>query len=169
MAPGAAGVAEAIRAAVTSIDPNQPVTTVRTLDATLALGSAQKRFQTMLFALFALVAFTLAIVGVYGVIAYGVSQRAAEIALRLTLGATRRGIVVDIMKRTAVMVAVGVGAGLIVALLASNLLTSLLFEIAPTDPFTYTITGLGLLFAGVAAGGLAGLRTTRINPMIALK
>ena len=166
---GATGVPEAVRAAVTALDPNQPVTTVRTLDATLALGSAQKRFQTSLFALFALVAFTLAIVGVYGVIAYGISQRAAEIALRLTLGATRSGIVIDIMKRTAVLVGVGVAAGLTVALIWSRLLDSLLFEIAPTDPFTYTLTGVGLLLAGVAAGGLAGLRTTKINPMTALK
>lgn len=168
-AGGATGVAEAIRAAVISLDPNQPVTTVRTLDATLALGSAQKRFQTSLFGLFALCAFTLAIVGIYGVIAYGISQRSAEIALRLTLGATRAGIVIDIMKRTALLVATGVGAGLAVALLVSNLLESLLFEITATDPFTYAISGIGLLLAGVAAGGLAGLRTTRINPMAALK
>jgi putative ABC transport system permease protein len=169
LTPGATGVPEAVRAAVTALDPNQPVTTVRTLDATLALGTAQKRFQTSLFALFALLAFTLAIVGVYGVIAYGISQRAPEIALRLTLGATRSGIVIDIMKRTALLVGAGVAAGLAVALFWSRLLDSLLFEIAPTDPFTYTVTGLGLLLAGVAAGGLAGLRTTKINPMTALK
>jgi predicted permease len=169
MSPGAAGVSEAIRAAVMELDPNQPVTTVRTLDASLALGAAQKRFQTSLFALFALVAFTLAVVGVYGVIAYGVSQRSAEIALRLTLGATRTAIVIGIIRRTAIMVATGVAAGLTVALLSSRLLTSLLFEIAPTDPMAYLVTAAGLLAAGVAAGGLAGFRATKINPITALK
>lgn len=169
VSPGAAGVPEAIRAAVTSLDPDQPVTAVRTLDESLAIGAAQKRFQTSLFVLFAFVAFGLAIVGVYGVIAYGVSQRSAEIALRLTLGATKPGIVIDIMRRTAVMVAAGVCAGLAVALLSSRMLTSLLFEIAPTDPVTYVVTAAGLLLAGVAAGGLAGLRATKVNPVTALK
>lgn len=166
---GAVGVPEAIRAAVTSLDPDQPVTTVRTLDATLAIGAAQKRFQTSLFVLFAIVAFGLAIVGVYGVIAYGVSQRSAEIALRLTLGATKSGIVLDIMRRTAIMVAAGVFAGLVVALLSSRMVASLLFEIAPTDPVTYGIAAAALLLAGVAAGGLAGLRATNVNPITALK
>ncbi len=166
---GAAGVPEAIRVAVSSLDPDQPVTTVRTLDASLAIGAAQKRFQTSLFVLFAIVAFGLAIVGVYGVIAYGVSQRSAEIALRLTLGATRSGIVLDVMRRTAIIVAIGVSAGLTAALLSSRLLISLLFEIAPTDPATYALTAAGLLIAGVSAGGLAGLRATKVNPITALK
>lgn len=169
VSPTAAGVAEAIRAAVTSLDPDQPVTTVRTLDASLAIGAAQKRFQTSLFVLFAVVAFGLAIVGVYGVIAYGVSQRSAEIALRLTLGATRTGIVMDIMRRTAVMVASGVMAGLAAAFLSSRFVANLLFEIAPTDPITYVLSATGLLMAGVAAGGLAGLKATKINPITALK
>ena len=167
--PEATGVADAIRSAVLSLDPNQPVTTIRTLDASLALGAAQKRFQASLFVLFAIVAFGLAIVGVYGVIAYGVSQRTAEIALRLTLGATKTAIVLDIMRRTAIMVAAGVVGGLIVALASSRMLTSLLFEIAPTDPVTYGIAATSLLVAGVAAGGLAGLRATRVNPITALK
>ncbi|HUR21790.1 MAG TPA: ABC transporter permease [Vicinamibacterales bacterium] len=169
MTAGAAGVPEAIRAVVLSIDPNQPVTAVRTLDASLAIGAAQKRFQTSLFVLFAFVAFGLAIVGVYGVIAYGVSQRSAEIALRLTLGATKTGIVLDIMRRTAIMVAAGVSAGLAVAFVTSRFVANLLFEIAPTDPVTYAIAAAGLLVAGVAAGGLAGLRATKVNPITALK
>ena len=167
--PGSAGVPEAIRAAVLSLDPDQPVTTVRTLDASLAINAAQKRFQTSLFVLFAIVAFGLAIVGVYGVIAYGVSQRSAEIALRLTLGATKTGIVMDIMRRTAIMVAAGVSVGLTAAFLSSRFVANLLFEIAPTDPTTYVIAATGLLVAGVAAGGLAGLRATKVNPITALK
>jgi putative ABC transport system permease protein len=165
----ASGVPEAIRAAVISLDPDQPVTTIRTLEASLALGAAQKRFQASLLVLFAMVAFGLAIVGVYGVIAYGVSQRSAEIALRLTLGATKTGLVLDIMRRTAIMVGAGVVTGLAVALLSSRMLTSLLFEIAPTDPATYVMAAAGLLTTGIAAGGLAGLRATKVNPITALK
>jgi putative ABC transport system permease protein len=167
--PNATGIGEAVRAAVVALDPDQPITAVRTLEESLALGSAQKRFQTSLFVLFAVVAFGLALVGVYGVVAYGVSQRSAEIGLRLALGATKPRIVAEIMRRTARLVGAGIILGLSVALLSSRLLTSLLFEVAPTDPATYVLTAVGLLVAGVAAGGLAGLRATRIEPSEALR
>jgi len=166
---GASGIAEAIRTAVASLDPDQPITTVRTLEESLALRSAQKRFQTSLFVLFALVAFGLALVGVYGVVAYGVSQRSAEIGLRLALGATKFRIVRDIMGRTAHLVAAGIVVGLIAALLSARFLTSLLFEIAPSDPVTYVATATGLLIAGIGAGGLASLRATRVEPNEVLK
>jgi ABC-type antimicrobial peptide transport system permease subunit len=103
------------------------------------------------------------------VVAYGVSQRSAEIGLRLALGATKPRIVAEIMRRTARLVGAGIILGLSVALLSSRLLTSLLFEVVPTDPATYVLTAVGLLVAGVAAGGLAGLRATRIEPSEALK
>ena len=96
-------------------------------------------------------------------------MRSAEIALRLTLGATKTGIVIDIMRRTAIMVAVGVGAGLTVALLTSRFVANLLFEIAPTDPVTYGIAAASLLVAGVLAGGLAGFKATKVDPITALK
>lgn len=169
ISPATTGVPEAVRAAVIGIDPNQPVTSVRTLDQTLALGSAPKRFQTSLFVLFACVAFGLALIGVYGVVAYSVSERAPEIALRLALGATRSQVILDITRRTTMLVAAGVAAGLLVALVSSRLIASLLFEIAPTDPATYVIAAAGLMAAGAGAGALAGLRAARVSPLTALK
>ena len=109
------------------------------------------------------------LVGVYGVVAYGVSQRSAEIALRLALGATSSRIVAGIMLRTTALVAGGVLVGLAIAFLSSRLLTNLLFEITPTDPLTYVMTATGLLVAGVAAGGLAGRRALTIAPIQLLK
>lgn len=165
----ATGVPEAIRAAVAALDSDQPITAVRTLEQSLALRSAQKRFQAFLFVLFACVGFGLALVGVYGVVAYNVSQRSAEIALRLALGATTSRIVSGIMARTTMLVGAGVLAGLAVAFVSSRLLTSLLFEIAPTDPLTYAVTAAGLLVAGAAAGGLAGRQATKVDPISALR
>jgi putative ABC transport system permease protein len=167
--PGASGVSEAVRTAVATLDPNQPVTTVRTLEQSLALRSSQKRFQASLFVLFACVGFGLALVGVYGVIAYGVSQRSAEIALRLALGATSAQILLGVVRQTAVLVISGVAIGLGVALAASRTLTSLLFEIAPTDPVTYLLTAACLTAAGLGAGALAGRRATAVRPMGVLK
>jgi putative ABC transport system permease protein len=167
--PDVTGVGEQIRAAVIALDPDQPVTAVRTLEQSLGLRSAEKRFQASLFILFAAVGFGLAVVGIYGVVAYGVSQRSAELALRMALGATTTGLVIDIVRRTTLLVASGVVVGLGVALAASRYVTSLLFEIAPTDPLTYALTAAGLLLAGAAAGTVAGRRATRVDPITALR
>lgn len=162
-------VQAAIERIVTELDPNQPVTAARSLEATLALGSANNRFQTALFIIFGGVAFGLALVGVYGVVAYGVSQRTAEIALRMALGATRGLVLRDVIGRYARLVTLGVGAGLIGAYLASGLVADLLFEIEPTEPTMYVAVGIVLVASGAAAAGLAARRATRVDPMLALK
>lgn len=159
----------AIERIVTELDPNQPITSARTLEATLALGSANKRFQTALFIVFGVVAFALALVGIYGVVAYGVSQRAAEIALRMALGATRGHVLMTVIGRYARLVAVGVVTGLVGAYLASGAVAGLLFEIEPTEPLMYGVVGVLLIASGAAAAGLAARRATRIDPMLALK
>jgi putative ABC transport system permease protein len=163
------GVRPAIERIVSELDPNQPITAARSLEATLALGSANKRFQTALFIIFGGVAFGLALVGIYGVVAYGVSQRAAEIALRIALGATRGLVLRAVIGRYARLVTLGVVVGLFGAYLASGLVADLLFEIAPTQPLTYTVVGVLLITAGAAAAGLAARRATRVDPMLALK
>jgi predicted permease len=162
-------VRPAIERIVWELDPNQPITAARSLEATLALGSANTRFQTALFIIFGGVAFGLALVGIYGVVAYGVSQRAAEIALRMALGATRGHVLRDVVGRYARLVTLGVVAGLCVAYLASGAVADLLFEIEPTEPLMYLVVGVLLMASGAAAAGLAARRATRVDPMLTLK
>ena len=158
-----------IQRVVSSLDVNQPVTAVRSLEDTLALGSAQKRFQTALFVIFGAVAFALALVGVYGVVAYGVSQRSAEIALRMALGARPGQVFSSIVGRYTALVGIGVAAGLAGARQASGLVAGLLFEVQATEPFTYLAIGLLLVASGGAAAAVAARRATCIDPMLALK
>jgi putative ABC transport system permease protein len=168
--PAALGtVQSAIERIVTELDPNQPITAARTLEATLALGSANTRFQTALFMVFGAVAFVLALVGIYGVVAYGVSQRAAEIALRMALGATRGHVLTTVVGRYAKLVALGVAAGLCVTYMASGLVADLLFEIEPTEPLMYTAVGILTVASGATAAGFAARRATRVDPMLTLK
>ncbi len=162
-------VRTAIERIVVDLDPNQPITGARTLEATLALGSANKRFQTALFIIFGGVAFGLALVGIYGVVAYGVSQRTAEIALRMALGATRGHVLKDVVGRYTRLIAVGVALGLTTAYLGSGVVADLLFEIEPTEPLMYGLVGILLVASGAAAAGVAASRSTRVDPMLTLK
>jgi putative ABC transport system permease protein len=164
-----ASIGPAIQRVVLELDPDLPVTASRTLEETLALGSAQQRFQTALFVVFGLVAAGLALIGVYGVVAYGVSQRTAEIALRMALGATRGFVLRDVMWRSARLVCIGVCAGLGASYLGSGLVADLLFDVAPTDARTYTLAGILLVGSGAAAAWAAARHATRIDPMRVLK
>ena len=151
-------LAPAINAAIWAIDPNQPVTNVRTLDETLSLRLAERHFQTFLFMLFAGLALALAVVGVYGVVAYAVSQRTMEIRLRMALGADWRAILRWIFGQSLGLVTVGTVAGLAAAALLSRYLRVLLFEISPTDLPTYVAAAGVLAAAALSAIYLAARR-----------
>jgi len=151
-------LAPAINAAIWAIDPNQPVTNVRTLDETLSLRLAERHFQTFLFTLFAGLALALAVVGVYGVVAYAVSQRTMEIRLRMALGADWRAILRWIFRQSLGLVTVGTVAGLAAAALLSRYLRVLLFEISPTDIPTYVAAASVLAAAALSAIYLAARR-----------
>ncbi len=164
-----ATIGPAIQRIVLELDSNLPVTASRSLEETLALGSAQKRFQTALFVIFGLVASGLALIGIYGVVAYGVSLRAGEIALRMALGATRRHVLRDVIWRAVRLVGLGVVAGLGGAYLGSDVVRGLLFNVAPTEPRTYLIVALLMVGSGAAAAWAAARQATRIDPMHVLK
>ncbi len=170
VAPGAmAQVSAALPAAVAAIDADQPVTAARSLEETLALGAAAQRFQTLLFLLFAGIAVTLALVGIYGVVAYAVTQRSAEIALRSALGATRARVIAGVVWPAAKLVTLGVVLGLGAAWLASGLVSGLLFALPATEPLTYVIVAALLVTAGTAAAWLAARRAAAIDPIQALR
>ncbi|HWZ30205.1 MAG TPA: ABC transporter permease [Bryobacteraceae bacterium] len=154
---------------VWAIDRDQPVTNVRTLQEVVSQGVAQRRFQMLLLVSFAALALVLALVGVYGVISYGVSQRTGELGLRIALGASRRDILgmVIVQGMTLVIAGIAVGAGAAYGL--SRYLTTLLFQIKPADPLTYGALALLLSAIALAACYLPARRATRVDPMVALR
>ena len=159
----------AIRAAVWAIDADQPLTRVSTLEETLVAQSAERRFQTVLFAIFAALALTLASIGTYGVIAYLVSQRTREIGVRMALGASRGRIYRWLLARTAVLIVCGTLAGVGLARLLATAIESQLFEVTPGDAATYAASGGTLIAVGLAACLLAARRASRISPTVALR
>jgi predicted permease len=158
-----------IRSAVRSIDPEQPVTNVRTLDEILIAGSADRRFQALLFSMFGLLALVLASVGTYGVVAYVVTQRTPEIGVRLALGASVWQIYRWLLVRTAAIVIAGAAVGLVAARWLGQYVSTLLFEVTVGDPESYAVAATVLLTVAAVASVLAGRRATRINPTSALR
>ena len=158
-----------VRAAVSVIDPEQSISNVRTLDDLLAAGSAAQRFQALLFSMFALLALVLASVGTYGVVSYLVSQRTAEIGVRLALGASSWTIYRWLLGRTALVVLTGAMAGLIVARWLGRYVSTLLFEVQAGDPASYLLAAGVLLTVAFLASLLAGRSAVRIDPTQALR
>jgi putative ABC transport system permease protein len=165
----AGSYADAIRAAIWAIDPNQPVTNVRTLEDVLSLRLAERHFQTFLFALFAALALVLAVVGVYSVVDYSVRQRTAEIGLRMALGADASGIVRWMIGQSFWIVAAGSVAGLAAAYGLSRYVRTLLFGIEPTDVVTYLGAAMVLALAAFFASYLAARRAVQVDPVSALR
>lgn len=159
----------AIRQAISELDPAQPVYGVRTLESALADSIAPRRLNLLLMGIFAGTAVLLAVIGIYGVIAYSVTQRTNEIGVRVALGA-QRGQVISMVMRNGLMVAAsGIAVGLAAALGLTRLMASLLYEVRPTDPATFTVITIALAAAALLACCIPALRATRIDPVIALR
>jgi putative ABC transport system permease protein len=162
-------LAGAVRTAIASIDPDQPVAKMQTMDEVVANSLNQPRFTALLLAIFSGVAVTLAVVGIYGVLFYTVSQRTHEIGIRMALGAQRSDVLRMVLSHGMALTLFGVGIGLALALAASRFLQKLLFEVQPTDPITYA--GVAALLAAVAlvACYIPARRATKVDPMVALR
>jgi putative ABC transport system permease protein len=152
-----------IRAAVWAIDPQQPVTNVRTLDEIVVAGSADRRFRALVFSLFAALALVLASIGTYGVVAYIVSQRTPEIGVHLALGASVAQIYKLLLARVLTIVAAGAALGLLAARWLSQYVSTLLFNVEATDPASYVTAAAVLMGMALAASVLAGRRATAID------
>jgi putative ABC transport system permease protein len=161
--------AEAIRGAVQSLDPQQPVYRARAVDELLADSVAQPRFTAFLLGGFAVLALVLAVVGVYGVMSYTVGQRAREIAVRMTLGARRSEVARMIVGQAAVYVVVGVIIGLAGAFAGTRLLTGLLFGVAATDPATLLSAAAVVIVTSLAASSIPAIRAARTTPVAVLR
>ncbi len=159
----------AVRAEMRAVDPDQPVGRVQTMEEILSRAVARPRFNLTLLSAFAAVAVGLAAVGVYGVIAYLVSQRRNEIGLRMALGAQSGAVILYVLARGMTPVAAGMVMGVAGALAATRVLRSLLYGIGPADPVTFAFAALLLAAVALGACCVPARRATKIDPMEALR
>jgi ABC-type antimicrobial peptide transport system permease subunit len=157
-----------IRRAIWSVDKDQPMWFVRTLEAQVDATQGQSRFLATLLAVFAGAALILAAVGIYGVTSYGVAQQTHEIGVRLALGASGDRVLRDIVRRGAIMTAVAVVIGLAGAVAAARVAGALLFGVKPTDPGSLVGAGLVLGVVSIAATYFPARRAARVDPVVAL-
>lgn len=158
-----------VRREIRSVDPTVPISQVSTMERIVSASVARERFSMMLLVLFAGVAMLLAAIGVYGVISYGVSQRTAELGIRMAMGAEPADVQRLVMADGARMTVAGVAIGLIGAGVFSRVMESQLYEVSSTDPLTFAAVAIGLTFVALTAAYIPARRTARMNPVAALQ
>jgi putative ABC transport system permease protein len=161
--------AAAIRQRVNRLDPDQPISNVRTMDERIARSLSGRRFNMVMLGLFAVLALTLAAVGIYGIVAYSVTERTHEIGVRLALGAQRRDVVAMVVRHGMLMTLAGTGVGLAAAFAVVRVMSGLLYGVSAADPATFIAIPVLLLTVALAACYIPARRATRVDPMIALR
>jgi len=162
-------LARSVHELVLGLDRDQPVSKVRTMDEVVEVSVAAPRFRTLLLGLFGLAALLLAGLGIYGVMSYSVSQRTREIGIRMALGAEQPEVIRLVLRNGLVLTLAGLGMGLVGALGLTHLLSSMLYEIRPTDPWTFVgVTGV-LTASAFLATYIPARRATKVDPMEALR
>jgi len=159
----------AIRNQVLSIDKDQPVSDIMTMEQRLAKSVAASRFVMLLLGSFSVLALGLAAVGIYGVMSYLVTQRTQEIGVRMALGAQKRDVLKLVVRRGMVLAIIGTALGLVASLALTRLMRSLLFEVTPTDWLTFVITSVVLLTVALLACYIPARRATKVDPLVALR
>lgn len=154
---------------VRAIDPTVPVANVRPMREVVSAALATPRLTGFLLGAFAAIALVLAAVGIYGVLAYLVARRTHEIGIRLAIGADRAQVVRMVLAQGLTLTALGLAAGLAGAVGLTRLMASVLYDVTPTDPWTYTAVIVGLMGVAAAASLLPALRAARVNPLVALR
>src|SRR5579871_3664722 len=165
----ASGLKQAVTRVVQSIDPDLPVYGVRTMREMMGNSLSRRRFSLSLMAVFGAVALFLASIGIYGVMAYAVSQRAQEFSIRMALGANARDILLLALRPGAILTVAGVAVGLAAAQGATHLMTSLLFGVSPADPITLVGVPLTLAVVALLACWIPARRAVRVAPVDALR
>jgi predicted permease len=164
-----ASIAGAVRQVIWNLDPEQPLVDVLTMDQILDNEVSRRRIQAMLVGAFAGLAVLLAAIGMYGVLAYSVSQRTPEFGVRMALGASPGMLLSRVIGHGVMLTLMGLAAGLAAALALSRLLESFLYGVQATDPVTYAAMAVVLLMTAVLASYVPGRRAMRVDPAVALK
>jgi predicted permease len=159
----------AVRREVNSIDPDLALADIRTMDQLMSESLGESRYRGVLLGIFAMVALTLAAVGIYGVIAYAVNQRTREIGIRIALGARKSDIFKMIVRHGMILSVIGVAVGVAASLALTRFLSSLLFGVSSTDPLTFTSVVLLLIGVALLACSVPARRATKVDPMVALR
>ena len=165
----AASFAPAVRNAVSSLDPDQPVSDVATMEQLLGVSISRSRFNTTLLMIFSIVALVMATVGTYGVMSYTVSQRTHEIGVRMALGAQSRDVMSMIVKRGVILGLIGVVIGVGAAIGLTRLMATLLFEVEPTDATVFALVAVGSFLITLLACSVPARRATKVDPLKALR
>jgi predicted permease len=168
-AEGRESLERTLRAELKSLDPAMPLANFRSLESLMAAALARPRFSAFLLSLFALTALLLTVVGLYGVVAYAVSQRTHEIGIRIALGASGRDVLALVIRQGMLSVIVGLAVGLLCALGLTRALATQLYEVEPVDLPTFACVSVILLLAALAACWLPARRAARVDPVIALR
>ena len=164
-----ASLTPAVRALISSLDKDLPVYRVTTMDQLVASSMAQRRFSMLLLGIFAVIALLLAAVGLYGVIAYSVTQRTREIGLRIALGAQQADVLKLILGQGLVLAGVGLALGLAAAVVLTRLMSTMLFGVSAMDRTTLVAVSLLLGFVALLASYIPARRATKVDPLVALK
>jgi putative ABC transport system permease protein len=162
-------VALPVRNAIWSVDKDQPVADIDSMEHIVAGAVARQRFSMLLLAIFAGLALVLAAVGIYGVMSYSVAQQTREIGIRMALGAKRSDVLKMTVKQGLKLVGFGLAIGLVVAFVLTRVMATLLFGISATDPITFVSISLVLMAVALLASYIPALRATKVDPMIALR
>jgi putative ABC transport system permease protein len=162
-------IVSAAREQILAMDPNQPLYDIRTMEQVFSASTASSRFNVLLLSFFAGIATVLALIGIYGVIAYSVNQRSHEIGIRMALGARRAQIINMIMGQAAILVLIGLGIGLLVASGLTRFLSSLLYDVKPFDPAVFLLVLIPLFVVALLASFLPVRRAIKVDSIAALR
>jgi putative ABC transport system permease protein len=164
-----ATIAPALRSAIQEIDKDQPLYEVRTMNSLVADSIARQRFSMMLIALFAVLALTLAAVGIFGVMSFLVTQRTHEIGIRMALGAQDSDVLKMIVRQGMALTLAGIAIGLVAAFALTRVMSGLLYGVSATDPLTFIVVSALLAAVALLACYIPARRATRVDPMVALR
>jgi len=162
-------ITPSVRREVLAVDKDQPIYDIKTMDSLLAQSIASNRLSVWLLGLFAALALLLASIGIYGVIAYSVTQRTHEIGIRMALGASQRDVLKLVIGQGMILTLVGIAIGLVGAFALTRLMASLLFTVSATDPVTFAGISALLAFVALVACYIPARRAMKVDPMIALR
>jgi putative ABC transport system permease protein len=166
---GTGTMATAVRRELSTLDSALAVGDIRTMDQLVSEATEERRFQTSLLSLFSGIALALSLVGLYALLAYSVRQRTGEIGIRMALGAQKRDVMQNVIGQGACLAFAGLTLGLLSAWMLTRFLTSLLFEVKPTDPLTFVGVAVPFCLVVLAACYIPARRATRVDPMVALR